>query len=233
MRDRLERALSIALVVSALVLAAAAAHREFIPASVHTAATPPDRPTFIDDWRRALEIGIEIGSPTAPVKVVEFADLECPFCRGFNSVMRETLKERPTEVSFVFVHYPLENHRFAQQAARASECAAAQGRFQEFVNAVYDKQDSLGMKSWGSYALDAGIRDTLTFRRCALDPATVARIEGGKSFGDRIHVSGTPTLVINGWRYDRGLGKDELRRVIGRILKGASPADSTNAGIER
>ena len=59
------------------------------------------------------------------------------------------------------MHYPLPTHRFAEPAALAAECAGEQGRFAEFVGAVYAGQDSLGLKPWWEYARIATVQDSL------------------------------------------------------------------------
>jgi hypothetical protein len=70
----------------------------------------------------------------------------------------------PKDVGLFFVHFPLPMHRFARPAARATECAGLQGKFGQMVDAVYNKQDSLGLKSWSDYGRDAGVADTVAFR---------------------------------------------------------------------
>lgn len=56
---------------------------------------------------------------------------------------------RSDDIAFYLVHLPLPGHRFARPAARASECAHAEGRFAEMVDAIYDSQDSLGSRGRG------------------------------------------------------------------------------------
>ena len=230
MRDRLERLFSIMLVISALIIAASVAHREFA-SPVQAAESPLDRPVFVPTWKEALSTGVEMGDTAAHVKIVEFADLECPFCRGFDRIARDAMRKHPTDVSIVFVHYPLESHRFAEQAARAAECGANLGKFSEVVELVYTKQDSLGLKSWGSYAVDAGINDTLAFRRCALDTVSIKRIEAGKALGAKLHVDATPTVMVNGWKYGRRPpGAEELEQLIQAIRQGKTPFDTAKGG---
>lgn len=56
--------------------------------------------------------------------------------------------------------------RFALPAARGSECAANPGRFAEYVTAVFRKQDSLGLRTWGAFAEDAGVPDARASDEC-------------------------------------------------------------------
>lgn len=132
--------------------------------------------------------------------VVEFVDLECPFCAQHHEVVEQHLNRDSSGITFRFAHFPLSMHRFATPAARAAECAAAAGRFFEFVAVVMRGRDSLGLKSWGQYAAAAGIQDTAAVGRCAREGGTVARIERGLALGRRAGVGSTPTVVIDGKR---------------------------------
>ncbi len=155
--------------------------------------------------------------------IVEFVDLECPACRAFHVTLEEVLRTHPQDVSLLYVAYPLPIHRFALGAARAAECAHRYGRFREWVDVVYDKQDFLGLKSWGAYAKEAGLPDTATISGCATDPTPVGRIEGGLALGKKIHVMGTPTVIVNGWRFQYPPTKEELTNVVEAIAKGEGP----------
>lgn len=230
MEGRLDRMLSATLVTCAIAVTATVVHREF--AAPPSPALPPlERPAFVAAWKDALSAGIEIGNRAAPIKVVEFADLECPFCARFHEDMLAVMKKYPQDVSLVFVHFPLASHRFALQAARAVECADARGRVSELVSLLYSKQDSIGMKSWGAYAQEVGIPDTAGFRNCALDPTTIKRIDAGKEVGAKIRVTATPTVLVNGWRYGRAPDEAELERIVQTVLKGGSPRDTVTKEI--
>lgn len=218
MSDRLERLASVVLAVCAVMITGAVMYRVFGAPTPSSAAQRTSRPVSADDWRQALDIGIRVGNGAAPVKIVEFTDLECPACRAFHVVAREVLRERPDVVSLVVVHFPLRSHRFALAAARAAECADASGAFAQFVDAVFAKQDSLGRKPWVSYATDAGIADTTEFHSCASASAPVERIQRGHALGESIAIAVTPTIVVNGQRFDGLVSKRDLDRHIDSII---------------
>jgi Thioredoxin len=113
---------------AALIIAVAFTHREFTPTATATpAAAGP--PVYVTQWRTLLAIGVPIGNPDAEIKIVEFADFECPFCRHADSVFKAVRNKHPSLVGVYFVHFPLRMHRFARLAARSAECAYAQGQF--------------------------------------------------------------------------------------------------------
>lgn len=215
------KAISAVLAASAAAFAVVLVHGEFYRKAAP--ARLAEASAFLPGWRQAIGIGHVTGNTTAPVRLIEFADLECPFCRGFNSTVQTVLKTFPNQVAYEFVEFPLPMHRFARPAARALECMSSHGSFGQAVDRMYEKQDSLGLKPWVSYALDAGVRDTTDFIRCADDTAKVAAIETGVALGKKLGVHATPTVVLNGWRYGSPPSDTELIRAIRDLLAGKSP----------
>jgi protein-disulfide isomerase len=200
MNNRIDRAITIVLAISALGVAASAVKSSF--ARPLTGRAVPQPPTYVDGWERAVQIGQSFGGDSsAPVKVVTFFDLECPACAGFHSTLKQVEAARPGSVQNIYVHFPLGYHRFALPAARGAECAAQVGKFQEWVSVLFEKRDSLGLKSWGHYALEAGIKDTSRVNECVRNLKFNSRIDAGTKFGESIQVGGTPTVLINGWRF--------------------------------
>lgn len=170
-------------------------------------------------WAALANHGIRIqGSASSPIQILEFSDLECPFCRR----LHETLAGLPAlahdSVSVVFIHYPLEIHRFARVAALAAECAEHEGLFGTFVNRVFQLQDSLGLKDWTIVAKEAGVADTLAFLRCLKGPEH-PRIAEGRRVGDSIGVHGTPTVIVNGIRFGGTPNRSQLDSAISASLR--------------
>lgn len=219
---RLERYATLVMAAAAIAGAALTVRREFFgPMSVPQAEG--EAPVFFENWRDFEANAVSLGSPQAAVHIIEFADLECPFCARIQPSIDKALSRFGNDVVLNCVHFPISSHRFAMPAAKAAECAHEVGSFAEFVSAVYAKQDSLGLKSWGSYADDTGIRDTLAIANCALNPTSVARIDSGLALGQRIGLRGTPTLFVNGWRLRGAVPESVLIGTIDRILAGKTP----------
>jgi len=222
MKERVETILNIVLVVAAILVAAAAVDRQFLSGN-GPAAGEAAPPTYVDDWEQLLEGGVLVGDGEASVKIIEFTDLECSFCRRFHSAVADTKAEYGSDVALVFVHYPLGSHDLALPAAVAAECAAQEDRFGAFIDAVYAKQDSLGVKPWSSYAAEAGIRDTTAFSRCVADNETFPRIERGRALASEWAVRGTPTVLINGWRFPHP-PYALLSEIVGDMIAGKDPS---------
>lgn len=229
MRAFVEPAAYVVLTLSAAAIATAVVHREFFapPAPQAPAARAPEH---MRRWADLLEGAVVLGNRQAPVTIVEFMDLECPFCSTFNGHVRALRQKYGDVVRVAVIHFPLDQHRFARPAARAAECAHTQGRFEHFINAVYDKQDSLGFKSWTSFASDAGVPDTVSFLRCATATTAVPRVDTGLALARAIGANGTPTVIVNGWRYYTPPDTAELDRVVRAVLAGKPPFGGAKPG---
>lgn len=224
MSNRYEKVLSTIIVVAIVAMATAFVHRQFAEQSGSVVRTPLTPPKMIENWRDVAANGVALGDPTAPIQVVEFSDLECSFCARFHAERWPAVqREFGRQVSLVFVHFPLSNHRFATPSARAAECAAKQGRFSEYVEAVFRKQDSLGLRGWSDYARDAGVRDTTQFSACARSKEAMPRIDSGRAIGARLGVQGTPALMVNGWLFGTSPSDSVLMQTIRAILDRKDP----------
>ena len=218
--------------VAAVAVAASVVHREFGNKERASLAASSIAPSFVKDWKSFVPYGIRTGDEAAPVTIVEFSDFECPYCRTFQSSLDSVRHDRGSAISFVFVHFPLPMHRFARPAARAAECANTLGKFDAFQRVLFGKQDSLGLKPWGSYAAEAGIADTSAFALCTRGTERLARVEDGLAMGKKLGVQGTPTVLVNGWRF-AAVPTDSLAHMVDRIIAGKAPIPSGEAETRR
>jgi protein-disulfide isomerase len=222
----IDRGLSAALTVAAAVMAVAIVKREFFPASaaLPPGATRPALAVFDSSWRSATAHAITVGKSDAPVQIVEFVDFECPVCALIHSGEMHALRDRfGDSLAVRYVHYPLDQHRFARIIAQAVECADRNGRVREMIDHVFLRRDSVGVKTWASFAKDVGITDTLKFARCVAETPQAARIDSGYALATRRDVRGTPTFIVNGWVLGRVPPRGEFERVVNAILAGKDP----------
>jgi protein-disulfide isomerase len=214
-----ERLLNLALVFAAMAMAVSVVHRELANAKRPSIPVPP--PVFHKDWKAFAQSGRRVaGSEQSPVQIVEFLDLECPACRAYQAKILAKIKQVFSgSVGITIVHYPLRIHRFAEIAARASECAAQQGRFGEFVDLAFAKQDSFGIKPWPEFAGEAKVADIRAYSSCLASPS-FAMIDSGTALARQLGISGTPTMIVNGWQFGGPPSEDELSQDIRAILAG-------------
>lgn len=142
------------------------------------------------------------GAADAPVTLVEYGDFECPFCGRAYPELKRVLERVGPRVRFVFRHFPLtEQHPRAQGAAEAAEAAAAQGKFWEMHDLLYQRQAALGDDDLVAYARELGLDADRVERELA---AHVHRARVRQDFlsGVESGVSGTPMFFINDRRHE-------------------------------
>ena len=100
--------------------------------SVTMNLSPPVFVSELDDGVSPVK-----GATNPVVTIVEFSDFECPFCKQVQSALKQIVDSYGPEVRLVFKHLPLEGHRNSLPAARAAYCAAEQGRFWQFHDALF------------------------------------------------------------------------------------------------
>lgn len=193
--------LNVVSVVCAVVVTGLLVRREFSehrsPGAPVQAGAQSDRK--VTNWTALTASGHRMGATNGPVTILVFADFECPFCGSFATrALRGVRATFPNEVQVIFRHWPLPYHRLAYPAARAAECAYAQGRFVEFHDLLYAKQDSLGLISFGAFAKASGVRDIEQFEQCTSLAQPVQSIEADIRAAKQAGGTGTPTVLING-----------------------------------
>ncbi|MGZ6094610.1 MAG: Na+/H+ antiporter NhaA [Polyangiales bacterium] len=137
-----------------------------------------------------------------PIRVVAYVDLLCPYCQRLRQVfarLREALGER---FVYVFRHFPnARAHPGAELVARGAEAAANQGRFWEFHDRVFDGEPPRDEKQLLELARSLDL-DVDRFVRDLHDEQTRIRVQDDLEDGRRNGVTGTPTLFVDGIRYD-------------------------------
>ncbi len=153
------------------------------------------------------------GPDTAPVTMVEYGDFQCPACGRAYWILDELVRHHP-DLKFVFRHFPLtEIHPLAMPAAMAAEAADHQGRFWEMFDVIYQNQADLSVDSFVEFAEWLGL-DLEQFLSDLEDEQLVKRIREDVRTGARSGVNGTPTIFINGARYQGAFDLDSLEFAI-------------------
>ncbi len=152
------------------------------------------------------------GKADALVTLVEYGDLECPYCGRAEPVVRELLKD--TDLRYVWRHLPLTDvHPHAQLAAEASEAASAQGKFWEMHDLLLDHQDHLEPMDLLSYARQLEL-DVERFKSDLKEHRFATRVARDVHTADLSGVAGTPTFFINGQRHHGAFDLEALSTAI-------------------
>jgi protein-disulfide isomerase len=166
--------------------------------------------SIADPWERVdtkvlhLNDRPTLGPADAPVRIVEFADFECPYCaKAFNEVetlVNTTYKGR---VQLTWKDFPLQGHTWAEQAAIAAECVRQQNpqAFWTIAGDFYRDQNEITPQNLRDHIYGyAGTLhiDTKALNACILGSGAEARVDQDKKDGAAVHVASTPTFLING-----------------------------------
>lgn len=186
------------LVGCAVLVTAAVVKREFLSSAA--AAPGPDlRPRKLENAAALASAGQVMGSPDAPVKIVEFSDFQCPFCARAQATIETVRRRHPDRVAVVFRHFPLDAiHPHARTAALAAECAAEQGRFHAYHDALFAAQDSIGVRAWDEFAAQAGVGNLPAFRECVASRRHAPAVERDARVAAGLGLQVTPSLIVNG-----------------------------------
>lgn len=146
-----------------------------------------------------------LGRANAPVTMVEFIDLQCPFCRRFQSTTLAEIKKDYIDtgkVRLVALDLPLPMHQYALPAAEAERCAGAQGKFWQFRDAVLDDRvlptPDVLLKHARTLRLNPH-----EFQTCLKDNKYNKTIQRDRAEAMEVSIHGTPGFVIGrakgGW----------------------------------
>jgi protein-disulfide isomerase len=149
------------------------------------------------------------GPEDASVTLVEYGDYECPYCGMAHPIVKRAQQELGNQLRFVFRNFPLaEAHPHARLAAQAAEAAAAQGKFWEMHDMLFENQAALEPDDLVGYAKSIGL-DIKRFER-DLEAGTFAKkVRDDFRSGVRSGVNGTPTFFVNGKRYEGSWANEE------------------------
>ena len=173
-------------------------------------------------WDAALTLPVSEGRDhvqgplDAAVTLVEYGDYECPYCGAAYPIIKEVQARVGGRLRFVFRNFPIAtSHPHAEQAAEVAEAAAAQGRFWEMHDLLYENQKRLRDEDLRGYAEKLEL-DLDSFDRELVEHVHAARVHEDFMSGVRSGVNGTPTFYINHVRHDDSYDADTLLEALER-----------------
>jgi protein-disulfide isomerase len=158
------------------------------------------------------------GPDDAPVTLVEYGDFECPYCAETVGVIDGVQRLMGEKLRYVFRHFPLaQQHPHAERAAELAEAAAENGRFWQMHRMLFDNQHALEDRALRSYGRKVGLSKEAV--EAAFSDRFAERIRADFLSGIRSGVNATPTLFINGRRYD---GRRDVKGLHAALLAAAA-----------
>jgi protein-disulfide isomerase len=168
------------------------------------------------------------GPADAPVTLVQYADLQCPFCGFAATVLGKLRRDHGDRFRLVFRHFPVvEVHPHAHLAAQATEAARAQGRFWEMHDLLLERQTALDQDHLIAYARELEL-DVARFQH-HLDAGYGAdRVAADIDSGRRSGVDATPKFLINGTKLD--LMATDMRQLMRTLASHVLAAPEVSRG---
>ena len=204
----------------------------------YQAMKPPAQTAFTMDSAVTLvpNQGHMLGSDTAPVEIIEFADFECPACGNFATITEPDIRTRLVNtgmVRFRFMDFPLEGHPNTRAAHMAAWCAGDQGKFWEMHDAIFGAQDR-----WSGYATNRplpvfeGLAGQIginvpQYQTCMQERKFLGEIQSNYDEGLKRGVGSTPTFFIGTRKVATNVSYDQMKRYVDEALaqaRTASPA---------
>jgi protein-disulfide isomerase len=142
-----------------------------------------------------------IGNTNAAITIVEYSDTECPFCKNFHTTLQNIMKEYGAggKVAWVYRHFPIvQLHSKAPKEAQATECAADQGKFWQYTDALYattPSNDRLDLAQLPQIAKSVGL-DVTAFNACLNSTKHVAEITASIADAQNAGANGTPSSFL-------------------------------------
>ncbi|PIW62810.1 MAG: hypothetical protein COW13_02375 [Candidatus Omnitrophica bacterium CG12_big_fil_rev_8_21_14_0_65_50_5] len=193
-----------------------------VPAAGQAAKAASAAPSA-EDYDKVYKIDIGrssvVGKKNVPVTIVEFMDLQCPYCGRFHPALDELIQKYPDQVNYVIKNYPLPFHPQARPAAKAAFAAGEQGKYIEMVRLILQNQKNLSEDFYQKLAGDLGLNvGKFTKDLKNKDAEWEQRIEEDVALAERVSVRGTPSFYING-KKTRSRTAEQYKQEIETILK--------------
>lgn len=204
----------VAIIITGIIIAGAILVSSRLPAPT-TALQPqgqtPTQPTGDLEAMTAIIVSDHIrGDINAPVKIVEYSDTECPFCKRFHETMKQVVAEYGDKVAWVYRHFPLDSlHPKARSEAVALECAGEQGgndKFWAYADRLYEitpSNNGLDATELPKIAQYVGL-DAAKFNACLKSGKYDQHIEAEVQNATATGGNGTPWSIVvaaNGKKY--------------------------------
>jgi protein-disulfide isomerase len=179
----------------------------------------PEPPKLLEDAVAIPTAGAPTRGPAgAALTLVEFSDFQCPYCALAVAKLDAVLEAYPGRTKLIFKQFPLDTHSQAALAAAAAVAAHRQGKFWPMHDALFTHRTQLSRPSILELARITGL-DMKRFEADLDSPETRKTVARDVEDGDRAGVEGTPSVYINGRKYNGSLDLPDIRKIIDEELK--------------
>jgi protein-disulfide isomerase len=183
------------------------------------------------------------GNPNAKVTIVNYDDLQCPFCsRMHSTLMQEILPEYGDRIKIVYKDFPLSMHPWAQHSANDANCLAAENgtAFWDYADLIHANQKAIAaggqdlpkaQAELDRLALEVGKKNgaDMTRLQACVKAQPDSTLKASMAEGESLGLNATPTLFINGQKLEGAVDANEVRAILNQQLlaAGIQPPDPT------
>ena len=154
-----------------------------------------------------------VGPKNAKVTILHYFDYQCPFCVRIHPTLQQVLKDYPKDVRVVYKMHPLPMHPNAMICAQAALSAAAQGKFAEMGDKLYESAATLNRDKIFEIAKNLGM-DSDKFQKDFDSPAIKAAIDFDTKEAMGVGATGTPASFVNGHYMSGAQPYDAFKTII-------------------
>jgi protein-disulfide isomerase len=186
-----------------------------------TVAQPTSSITVVAGSTYTNTSGLSMGNPDAKVKVVEFADFQCPYCQYYEQKIEPTIISQYVDTGKIY--YTISPMAFVGQesidGALAAYCANDQNKFWEYRSIMFANLsgENVGSYTQGNlvaFAKSLGL-DVTTFNSCLTSAKHQSDIDAAAAYASNNGINSTPSFLVNGKKVD---GMDQLQAAIDAAL---------------
>jgi protein-disulfide isomerase len=152
------------------------------------------------DRRARLDVsrfGPPLGSPDAPITMVEFSDFTCPYCQAVRPGLEAFVRSRSDRVKLFYKPFPIESHPGALECAQAGEWARDKGRFWAMHDALFENPGAHAVDDLADLARGEGLQPA-ELREAIADKRYFAKVRDSQAEARAAGIKGTPTLFLDG-----------------------------------
>jgi len=178
------------------------------------------------DWVR--------GPSNGKVVLIEYSDFQCPACGAYYPLVKQLEEAFPDDLTVVYRHFPLQQHKNAKAAAYAAEAAGKQGKFFEMHDRIFETQSDWSEKDASQAEqmfIDQAQGLGLSVEQFKVDMASSdvrAKVTADSAEGTKVGVNSTPTFYLNGEKLLNPKSFEDFKALIDEALKKSSTAPETS-----
>lgn len=158
-----------------------------------------------------------IGNPDATIKIVEFADYQCPHCKDASHTMHKLLEQYGDKIQLTYMDFPINRSGISRKVAEGAVCADQQGKFWEYNQMAFEQQAQLSNDSPAKFASELQL-DTAQFDTCITADATIKKVKDAELQAINLGIRGTPAIFVNGKKLEGHEVEHALTKTVEALL---------------